>query len=84
MRIDFGSARLCIVIRDDGVGFDSKRVLTEAPGQMGLVGMKERAQSIGGQLEVRSSLGHGAQIELDVPLPTQSGQSIDLSAKEGK
>ncbi len=84
MRIDFGSARLCIVIRDDGVGFDSKRVLTEAPGQMGLVGMKERAQSIGGQLEVRSSLGHGAQIELDVPLPTQSNQSMDLSAKEGK
>ncbi|MCP4992214.1 MAG: GAF domain-containing protein, partial [Gammaproteobacteria bacterium] len=83
MRIDFGSAHLCIAIRDDGVGFDSKRVLTEAPGQMGLIGMQERAQSIGGQLEVRSSLGSGAKIELDVPLPTNSTPRSGLLEKEG-
>ncbi|MCP4993844.1 MAG: GAF domain-containing protein [Gammaproteobacteria bacterium] len=67
-----------------GVGFDSKRVLTEAPGQMGLIGMKERAQSIGGQLEVRSSLGSGAKIELDVPLPTNSTPRSGLLEKEGE
>ncbi|MFQ5855327.1 MAG: GAF domain-containing protein, partial [Anaerolineae bacterium] len=71
VRVEFRPTRLRVVVEDDGVGFDSEGVLTAAAGRMGLIGMRERAQSIGGQIEVRSVPGHGTRIVLDVPLPTK-------------
>jgi signal transduction histidine kinase len=68
IRVDFRPARLYIVVEDDGIGFDHESVLAAAPGQMGLIGMRERAQSIGGRIEVQSIPRHGTRITLDVPL----------------
>jgi two-component system NarL family sensor kinase len=54
-------------IEDDGRGFDASRV----PGDRhGLVGMRERAQMLGGALEVRSSPGGGTRVQASVPLET--------------
>jgi signal transduction histidine kinase len=54
-------------VEDDGRGFDASRV----PGDRhGLVGMRERAQMLGGALEVRSSPGEGTRVEASVPLET--------------
>ncbi|HEX7361400.1 MAG TPA: histidine kinase [Bryobacteraceae bacterium] len=59
-----GSA-LHLLIEDDGCGFDA-----DLPhGGFGLVGMRERARSIGAGLAVVSSKGSGARIEATVPLP---------------
>jgi signal transduction histidine kinase len=56
-----GGARL--VVRDDGVGFDP-----QAAGRgLGLVSMRERADSVGGRLTVRTDPGEGTEIELEVP-----------------
>ena len=56
-----GGARL--VVRDDGKGFDP-----EAAGRgLGLVSMRERADSVGGRLTVRTREGQGTTIELEVP-----------------
>lgn len=54
----------CLEIDDDGVGFDS----IARRGGLGLAGMKERAQKIGGKLEIASAIGKGTQIKLEVPL----------------
>jgi signal transduction histidine kinase len=70
IQVDFRPAWLRVAVEDDGVGFDCKGVWTIAPDQMGLYGMKERAQSIGGQIEVQSAPGHGTRTTLVVPLPT--------------
>jgi two-component system NarL family sensor kinase len=54
-------------VEDDGRGFDASSV----PGDRhGLVGMWERAQMLGGALEVRSRPGEGTRIEASVPLET--------------
>jgi two-component system, NarL family, sensor kinase len=54
-------------VEDDGRGFDASSV----PGDRhGLVGMRERAQMLGGVLEVRSSPGEGTHVEASVPLET--------------
>lgn len=50
-------------IRDDGRGFDPAR----PPAGFGLLGMKERADSLGGRLSVRAAEGRGATINARVP-----------------
>lgn len=72
IQINFEPTGLHLVVDDDGVGFDHQSMLATAPGQMGLIGMRERAQSIGGQIEIQSTPGRGSQIRLDAPLSTSS------------
>jgi signal transduction histidine kinase len=54
-------------IRDDGNGMDSTLRYTGRPGHWGLAGMRERAQEIGGELDVWSEIGAGAEVELRIP-----------------
>lgn len=71
IQIEFLPTRLQIVIEDDGVGFDYESVMAAVPGRMGLIGIRERAQSIGGEVRLRSLPKLGTRIALDLPLPTE-------------
>jgi len=51
---------------DDGVGFDPAS-LEQMSGRHGIVGMRERAEEIGGALEVRSQPGKGTEIVVVLP-----------------
>jgi signal transduction histidine kinase len=53
------------VVEDDGVGFARDQVREHA---LGLVGMRERAQLLGGRLEVESSPGAGTTVVVELPL----------------
>lgn len=55
-------------IRDDGTGFDVETALA-TPGDrgLGLIGMRERVEALGGSLELVSSPGHGTEVRVDVP-----------------
>jgi signal transduction histidine kinase len=53
-----------VEIVDDGDGFDPGLA---ADGHLGLITMRERAEDLGGFLEVRSRRGHGARVILRVP-----------------
>ena len=59
------SGRLRAVVEDDGTGFDPDR---PADGHLGLQGMKERAELIGGTLRVLSEPGTRTTVVLDVPV----------------
>jgi signal transduction histidine kinase/ligand-binding sensor domain-containing protein len=67
MEVHYDHGKLRMRIRDDGHGFDPARV-HESDGHYGLSSMKERAESVGGTLHVRSGSGRGAEIEAVVPL----------------
>jgi len=58
-----------LVVRDDGVGFNVTQSLDGAAsrGHLGLLGMKERVQILGGNLEVESAPGHGTSIRISLP-----------------
>ncbi|WMJ69142.1 PAS domain-containing sensor histidine kinase [Stenotrophomonas sp. 24(2023)] len=62
---DVDARGLHLQIRDDGEGFDP-----EGPRGLGLIVMRERAQSVGGQVRIESA--HGAGTLVDVHLPYQA------------
>jgi signal transduction histidine kinase len=55
---------LVLEIADNGKGFSEK----EASGSLGILGMKERARSGGGELQVIASPGNGATISVRIPV----------------
>jgi two-component system sensor histidine kinase DegS len=59
-----------LVVQDDGRGFDPSRVQDD---RHGVVGMRERALTIGGFLGVESSSNEGTRVEVEVPLGGQQG-----------
>lgn len=65
----FEEQSMQVCIDDDGVGFDPDAMLT-APGEhLGLIGMKERAESIGAKLDVSSEANHGTHIAINIKSP---------------
>jgi signal transduction histidine kinase len=51
-------------VADDGRGFDP----TATQGGVGLVGMRERVEAVGGEIEVSSRPGQGTKVTARVPL----------------
>jgi len=64
-----GKGKLQLTIHDDGRGFELSRAFTSTGGHFGLLGMRERAQRLGGQLEVVSAPGLGTRVEVSIPIP---------------
>ena len=61
----------CIVlqVRDDGVGFD--QAAARQPQSLGLIGLRERAQLLEGQVRIDSVPGAGTTVEARLPLPIE-------------
>jgi signal transduction histidine kinase len=56
------------VVKDDGRGFDETQAKV---GHHGLTGMRFRLESHGGDLFIRSSAGHGSELEARLPVKAQ-------------
>jgi len=54
-------------VRDDGKGIDSAVLADQRRGHFGLPGMRERAELVGGRLDVWSEVGAGTEIDLTIP-----------------
>jgi signal transduction histidine kinase len=65
MRLESAAGEIRLTIQDDGRGLGAAR--TEGRG-LGLIGMRARARSAGGDATVRSKPGEGVLIEVRVPL----------------
>jgi PAS domain S-box-containing protein len=60
---------LALSVSDNGCGFDAVQHRRPGPqGGWGLVGMRERAELLGGSLEVVSAPGHGTRVVVTIPL----------------
>jgi signal transduction histidine kinase/ligand-binding sensor domain-containing protein len=67
LNIEYNPSNLRLIIRDDGCGIDAKLLRLGRDGHWGLIGMRERATRIDGQLNVRSSNRGGTEVELTIP-----------------
>jgi signal transduction histidine kinase len=67
VRVFAGVDALTLQVEDTGVGFDIERAST-GDGTVGLIGMRERASTFGGQLTIESSPGCGTKIHAELPI----------------
>ena len=54
-----------LTVEDNGIGIEEKKI--SASDAFGLIGMRERAQNLGGKLKIDSARGGGTKITLTVP-----------------
>jgi signal transduction histidine kinase len=66
--LQYGVRQFRLTVVDDGKGIEAATVEGQQPAShFGLPGMRERAGIVGGQLDVRSVMGRGTEVELRVP-----------------
>ena len=59
---------VCLQIKDNGKSFEVERVLqAKKSKRLGLLGMRERVEMVGGQFTVESAPGHGTTIQAHIP-----------------
>ncbi len=68
--LEFGDDKTVLTIKDDGKGFELPEKIEDltVAGRLGLAGMQERAQLIGGRLKLESEPGKGTMVTLEVPI----------------
>jgi ligand-binding sensor domain-containing protein/signal transduction histidine kinase len=67
VNLTFDIKRVQLAVRDNGSGFDLSAKTSN--GHFGLIGMRERAQRIGGTLTITSSAETGTDVLVEVPIP---------------
>ncbi len=72
---------LVLAVADDGSGFDSTAVVA---GRLGLASMRERAERLGGELTITSSVGSGTTVRVVVPRALgRSSEDTDEPSADG-
>lgn len=68
--LEFEQGAVAVHIEDDGRGFDVTETLSLEDGKrgLGLLGMKERVQLLGGGLKIDSRRGAGTELDIQIPL----------------
>jgi len=71
LQLDTGDGNVKVVVDDNGKGFDES--ILEERGRMGIKVIKERAEKLGGYLEIDSAPGKGTRVTFLVPAATTGG-----------
>jgi len=76
VKLSLRTADSCIrlMVTDDGAGFQDEAAVRKLA-SFGLAGMRERAALFGGTLAVRSLVGKGVTVRLELPLDEAPGKS---------
>jgi signal transduction histidine kinase len=67
VRLEKKGQTLFCAVQDDGVGFNVSSGHGRAKGGLGLLGIRERLDSLGGTMEIRSQPGQGTQLLMTIP-----------------
>jgi PAS domain S-box-containing protein len=70
---------ILLIVEDDGIGFHESG-FSNALGSLGLLGMKERAQFCGGDVQISTSPGNGTTITVRVPVDIPRAERSDSCA----
>ena len=77
LTIDFGRDAVSLEVEDDGKGFQRPVEPSATPTGWGLLGMRERAALLKGELEIASEPGRGTCVTVRVPLDERTALHED-------
>jgi len=84
VKISDRGSRIGMQIQDNGRGFQLDKLDTTAIGQLGLLGMKERAEMFEGTLKIQSAPGKGTTVRVEIPHEHVKKRSSKKSATTKK
>jgi signal transduction histidine kinase len=60
---------ICLKIKDNGKSFQTQRIIgSKQNGRLGLLGMRERLEMVGGSFSLESAPGKGTTVRAQIPL----------------
>jgi len=70
VEVEFHKNKVAIMVSDNGIGFQLPDKLEDLPqmGKLGLAGIQERVQLLGGNLKLKSELGKGTTVLVEAPI----------------
>lgn len=68
-------------IKDDGKSFKAERAFDGTSKRLGLLGMRERVEMVGGTFSIKSAPGHGTTIQVEIPLAKTQKPTLKKSAR---
>ena len=71
VRVAQATTGLLVEVQDDGVGFTNE---SRSPASLGVLGMRERAAALGGDLSIETAAGQGTFVRLWLPMAPQGQQ----------
>jgi signal transduction histidine kinase len=57
-----------VTVVDEGIGFDTRSMLTVSKGRFGLTQLRERVRAAGGTLNIASATGRGCRVTMRLPM----------------
>ncbi len=80
VKVEPSGTAICMTIKDNGRGFDPERVLHgNKKNRLGLLGMRERLEALGGTFSLSSAPGKGTTVLAKIPL--QGGARAETRRK---
>jgi signal transduction histidine kinase/ligand-binding sensor domain-containing protein len=68
IRLQAETGGLLLSVRDNGRGFELSSAFVTTGGHFGLLGMRERAERLGGRLHLSSEPGEGTEVSVSIPV----------------
>lgn len=76
IHLEAGAGKITAIVEDDGKGFDVESTFRYKIGahSLGLLGIKERATLLGGTFSIKSKVGQGTCLTVEIPLASLSAE----------
>ena len=78
LRLQYQEDELVVEIRDNGKGFELSQTLASAVsvGRVGGLGMRQRAEMLGGEIKIETGVGRGTRVILHLPIPQKVEEQV--------
>ncbi|MDP3879283.1 MAG: GAF domain-containing protein [Dehalococcoidales bacterium] len=83
IQLEITGDKIITVVEDDGKGFDVEAVFRSRveTNSLGLLGIQERAALLGGTFSIKSEVGQGTRIVVEIPIASSIGESSLVETK---
>jgi len=84
LELEFAPQKVVLQVRDDGKGFSPETCVGPNEGHFGLLGIRERAERMGGSASITSAPGAGTCIRVEIPINQNNEEQFQASIEKNE